>query len=497
MIDLDWTWNQWMVYFFNGNMLTRILGALLILWLGLWIAGAVGRAISKGLARTSVDHSSKRYLGDNKVSQVVGTVVKYFIILLTILMVLQLLSFTPILNPFLGFINALTQYIPNILAAGLLAVIAHVIGTLVKSMLMSLLSSHSVQDKAKKLGSYKEAIAKIGYALVILLFAPAILDSLHIPAIAGPLSSIISLIINYLPLFIGAILIIVIGHFIAKFVANLVESLLTPFRLERWTGDGIHAAHVIASIVYFLIIFPIAVQAMNMLHMDSIQKPAEQILNMIMFWIPKIAVAAFLMYIGYILAKIIRNLSITLISPLNINEKVQNMFPRKKETISPSVYKATLENDSDFGAGSLQLDTYPITRWIANIIGVLVFGFFLVEATKLLGLGFISTTVAYLMALLPRLVLVVIIILVGKAIAMMAERMVKDDNPMKGFVSPIIMVLAFVIGLTEIGIASIIITSGFMMVLGALAVTFIISVGIGSIPAVKNYWQDKQNKSRL
>jgi hypothetical protein len=33
-----------------------------------------------------------------------------------------------------------------------------------------------------------------------------------------------------------------------------------------------------------------------------------------------------------------------------------------------------------------------------------------------------------------------------------------------------------------------------MIILGALAATFIISVGIGSIPAEKNYWADKQNK---
>jgi hypothetical protein len=493
MIDLDWNWNQWMVYFFNGNMLTRILGALIILWIGIWLAGVLGRATFSALSRTRIDHTSRSYLGDHKVSFVVGKAVKYFIILLTVLMVLQLLSFTPILNPFLGFINQLTAYIPNILAAVLLAIIAHIIATLVKSLIINVLSSHKLQEKAARITNYREVLGKIGYALIILLFAPAILETLHIEAIAGPIGHIISLIINYLPLFIGAILILVVGHFIAKFVANLVESLVTPLRLERWTGANVNAAHVIRSIVYFLIIFPIAVQALNMLQIESIQRPAEQILNLVMFWIPKIIIAAFLIYIGYIIAKIVRNLAITLISPLNINEKLQNMFPAKRESSIPTAYNIPPTEDS----AALKMETYPFTRWIANLIGVLVFGFFLVEATNLLGLGFISTTVAYLMALLPRLVLVAIIILAGKALAMLAERMMKDSNPMKRFISPLIMVLAFVIGLTEIGIASIIITSGFMIILGALAVTFIIAVGIGSIPAVKTYWENKQNRTRL
>ncbi|MDF2958825.1 MAG: hypothetical protein K0S39_560 [Paenibacillus sp.] len=482
-----------MVYFFNGNMLTRILAAFLLLWIGLWVAGAIGKAVTRGLAKTKMDHTSKPYFHDKRVSEVIGIAVRYFLILLTILMVLQLLSFTSILNPFLGFINTLILYIPYGLAAILLTVIAHILGTLLKSFILNVLSSHKLQQKAPGLASYKEGLAKIGYALVILLFAPAILDALRIEAIAGPAGSIINLIITYLPWAAAAVLILFIGHGIAKFAAKLMESLVTPFRLERWTGTSFNAARVIGNVVYFLILFPIAVQALNLLHIESIQKPAESILNLIMGWIPKIAIAAFLLYIGYILAKLVRNLVITLLSPLNISEKLQSLFPKPKSLPIPNVYK--LNEDEEPSAPAME--TYPVTRWIANVIGVLVFGFFLVEATNILNLSFISVTVTYLMALLPRLILVVIIILAGKALAMMAERMIKDTNPLKGFVSPVIMVLAFVIGLTEIGIASIIITSGFMIILGALALAFIISVGIGSIPAVKTYWADKQNKSRM
>jgi hypothetical protein len=493
---MEWNWNQWMIYFINGNMLTRVVAALLILLIGIWIAGVVGRAVSKGLSKTKLDHRSKHYFNDSKVSGVLGSVIKYFLILLTILMVLQLLNFTPILNPFLGFINSLTMYIPNIIAAALLAIIAHVIGTLLKKFIIGILSGRRVNEKIPKLASYKEGLGKVGYALVLLLFAPAILGALQIPAIAGPIGRVISLIIDYLPLVAGSVLIVVIGHFIAKFVADLVESLVQPLRLERWTGSGFSAAHMIRNLVYFLIIFPIAVQALNLLQIESIQKPAEYILSLIAAWIPKIAIAAFLIYIGYILSLIVRNLAITLLSPLKMNEKLKGLFPDKTPGSTVNSYSAgvitTPEENVPF-----DLNSYPITRWIGNLVGILVFGFFLVEATNILNLAFISTTIAFIIALLPRLVLVAIILLVGKGLAMLAERMIKDSNPMKAYISPLIIILAFVIGLSEIGIASIIITSGFMIILGALAATFIISVGIGSIPAVKKYWADKQDKPSL
>jgi hypothetical protein len=74
------------------------MAALIVLWIGLWIAGVTGRTITKVLGRTQLDQTSKSYFNDSRVSNGVGIAVKYFLILLTLLMVLQLLNFTSVLN---------------------------------------------------------------------------------------------------------------------------------------------------------------------------------------------------------------------------------------------------------------------------------------------------------------------------------------------------------------------------------------------------------------
>lgn len=217
-----------------------------------------------------------------------------------------------------------------------------------------------------------------------------------------------------------------------------------------------------------------------------------------MSWIPRIAIAAALIYVGYLIARIVYNLALTFLSPLKIDEKLARLLPsiRTKPDLlnadgtplsaSPGAAEEALSKDSIAGSKS------SITHWISCLISVLVFGFFLVEATNLLGLQFISSSAAALMVLLPRLVLAAIIIYAGIFLGELVERKLSAQSPFKGFMKPVIVVLAVVIGLTEVGLASIIVTSGFMFVMGAMAVAFMIAVGIGSIPAVKRFWEHRQ-----
>ncbi|MFC9775664.1 mechanosensitive ion channel [Paenibacillus chitinolyticus] len=484
-------WGEWNFLMMNGNSIWRLIGAVLVLIIGLWIAGAASKAVYKGLLKANVDARGRKFFPpDSSVSRIVSKVVKYFIILVTLLVVLELLNFTNVLNPFVGFIAIITSYIPHLLAAALLAAVAHILGSMLKSVVSGFFGSHTIKSKMPSLVHYREVAGNIAYAIVILLFAPSILASLQIPAISVPISAVINMVIGYLPLLAGAILLIVLGHYVAKFVAKLASTLTSSLNLQRWIGAGMNVSQFVYSIVYFLILFPIAVQALNLLQIESIRVPAQGILNLVMAWIPKILIAAFLLYIGYILAKIVRNLIITLLSPMDIDSKLNSLMPMFRRKAADAGAEMGVPGSVNPAAS---VSALPITKWIATLIAVFVFGFFLVESTNVLDLEFISATFAALMVMLPKFILIVIIVLIGIILAGFAERMIRPGNPLKGFVQPVIIVLAVVIGLTEIGLGSVIITSGYMVVMVALGAAFIISVGIGSIPAVKRFWDKKQN----
>ena len=93
-------WGEWNFLMMNGNSIWRLIGAVLVLIIGLWIAGAASKAVYKGLLKANVDARGRKFFPpDSSVSRIVSKVVKYFIILVTLLVVLELLNFTNVLNP--------------------------------------------------------------------------------------------------------------------------------------------------------------------------------------------------------------------------------------------------------------------------------------------------------------------------------------------------------------------------------------------------------------
>src|SRR4051812_6679838 len=119
---------EWNYALLNNVGLWRILGAILVLIIGLMVAKAVGAAVNRAVSRTAADDRGRKYFNDNtSISSIAGSFVKYFLILITVLIVLEMLQFRSILNPFVGFVNEITVFIPFILAAVILAAVAHLL----------------------------------------------------------------------------------------------------------------------------------------------------------------------------------------------------------------------------------------------------------------------------------------------------------------------------------------------------------------------------------
>lgn len=131
--------------------------------------------------------------------------------------------------------NGVLLYIPNILKALVLFLIAWGIAVLVKNLLEKLLFKMKAEDKLSKgrtpvdpeWGSGKvHSIAKIAYFLVFLLFLPSILDALEMESVSGPISNMMQNLLAFIPRILGAAVILVIGFFVAKLIKDLVFNLL-------------------------------------------------------------------------------------------------------------------------------------------------------------------------------------------------------------------------------------------------------------------------------
>ncbi len=158
--------------------------------------------------------------------------------------------------------------------------------------------------------------AKLGnvvFRLVVLLFLPAILGTLEVDGLLVPVQGMVNEILGMLPNIFGAIVIGVVGWFLAKIVRDLVSNLLTAAGTDR-LGEQIglrgtmSLSHLIALVMYILILVPAVVAALQALEIEVITGPATHMLNTMMSAIPDIFAAAIILGIAFAISRLVSQL---------------------------------------------------------------------------------------------------------------------------------------------------------------------------------------------
>ncbi|MFH0969236.1 MAG: hypothetical protein V1804_01885 [Patescibacteria group bacterium] len=147
------------------NFLPSLLGALLIFFLGLIVAVALGKVVEKIISLLQIDQLTERMkLGDRfrnagiqlKISKFFGELVKWFLILVFLMAATDILKLTQVSE----FLNSVILYIPNIVIATIILSVAFLFGNFVY---------HAVKSSTRIAGvmsaSFLAAVAK--WAIII------------------------------------------------------------------------------------------------------------------------------------------------------------------------------------------------------------------------------------------------------------------------------------------------------------------------------------------
>lgn len=118
---------------------------------------------------------------------------------------------------------------------------------------------------------------------------------------------------TFVPKLIGALLILVIGYFVAKLVAKLVDRVLERVGFDRAVERGgikkalakssYDASDIVATLVFFAIFIPVLSMAIGTLGIQALQEPLSAFIALI----PKIIVAIVLVVIGALLAGVAKS----------------------------------------------------------------------------------------------------------------------------------------------------------------------------------------------
>ncbi len=274
------------------------LKALAILVVGWIVAKGVSIATKKLLDKTELDNKLAAKITGGKAAGValeagVGRFVYWLIMLFVLMAVFQSLGLTIVTEPINAFVTKIVGFLPQVLAAGVLAVIAWAVASLLRVVVGNLLGAFQLDQKlSDKAGkemtkvSLASTLADAVYYLIWLLFLPQIIDALRMEGLS-PVKQMVGQILGFLPSLVGALIIFALFYVVARIVQRLATSLLSSIgfdNLPEWLGvggarSGAGSASAVAGyVILAVLLFLGAVQAFKTLGLETVSSLAEQLL---------------------------------------------------------------------------------------------------------------------------------------------------------------------------------------------------------------------------
>jgi hypothetical protein len=506
-----------------GQSVPSLINAILILVIG-WILSVIAAWIVKGLlSKTDLDNRLASWVTGSSDSAAIDNVEKWistavFWVAMTFVAVafLNALQLEAVSRPLQSFLDEILTALPQLVYAAVLLGIAWLLATLCRLLLVRGLRSFSLDDRLNTVVSDEESVSTpppilisetlgdILYWLIFLLFLPAILGVLGLQGALEPVQSMVNQFLAFLPNIVGALVIGLVGWFLARIIRLIVTKFLAAagadrlgdrFGLSQATG-GQNLSTIAGTVVYVLILIPAIISALQRLNVRAISDPAVEMLSQVLNALPKIFTAAVILVIAYVVGKIVADLVASLLSGVGFD----NVFTwlglqatrDSDSTPPPSSSFGTSASPADGPTGTAtSAEASTLTQKTpSEIAGVVILvGFILVAlipATDVLQFAPLTAVVTNLLAILAQVLVGVFVFAVGLYFANLAFNLISssggDQARLVAQAARVaIIALVSAMALQQMGIATNIVNLAFGLMFGSVAVAIAVAFGFGSM----------------
>jgi hypothetical protein len=459
----------------------NLIGALAILVLG-WLVARILAAIVRGaLRRTNLDNKLAHWLMGETVAveDGVGRGVFYLIMVFVLVAFFQALNLTLPTEPLNRLLNQIFAFAPQLLAAGILLLVAWIVASVLRAVIFRVLSAAKLDQRlaretgvdAEKSAALTTTLADTAYWLVLLFFLPAVLNALALQGLLAPVQGMINKILDFLPNIFTAALILAIGWLVARVVQRVVSNLLMAMGadefservgLSRVFGQQ-RISSVIGLILYVLILIPVLIGALQALALDAITRPASNMLNSILSAFPAIFAALLIVGVAYAIGRVVAGIVTNLLTGIGFNAVLLRLGLSQQPVAG--------ERSPAEVAGYLVL------------VGILLFAS--IEAVRQLGFDVLADLIARFTVFAGQVVLGLIIFGIGLFLANLAASTVRGSGATQAGLLALaarvsIIVLAGAMALRQMGLADDIINMAFGLLLGSIAVAIALAFGLGA-----------------
>ena len=476
---------------FNGYLggpIGSIIGAIFIFIIGWLVALGIAALVRGVLSKIDLNQRMNSSTGKSyDLEGIISKIVFWFIFVIAISGALSQLNLNSISAPFANMVNQVLTFIPNLIAAIAVGVIGWVIATVVRTAINAALAKTSMDERLSAKAGVKpmsSTIADMVYWFILLVVLTMVLGQLELDGLFAPLTNMVDKIFSFIPNILIAGVVFVVGYIIAKVVRGIVTNLVSTFDVQKLaTKAGLSEQNslpnIAGSLAFLVVIIPTIIAALNALKIDVIAQPATNMLNKIMEALPNIFMAIAILVVTFYVVRMVANIIKGLLENTQINQ-----LPAKVGL------QQTMGN-----------------KRVSDLVGYAIVLFAMlfasIAAADLLGFEPISAIIAMFIAFGANIILGAIILFIGfwlaNIIAGVVERSEQGSQFLANIVRVLIMGLVLAMGLKAMGIADSIVNLAFGLTLGAVAVAFALSFGLGGQEAAARFlrkMQDKMDKER-
>jgi hypothetical protein len=462
----------------------NLLAGLAVLVLGWIVALVASFLVRKLLSKTSLDNKLARWMSgpDAKapvpVEAWAGKVVFCIIMLIFLIAFFATVRLNVVTEPLNSMVQPFLAYLPRLIGAGVLLLVAWVLATVLKKIIAGALKATKLDEKlgdatggGAKPMALGETFAEVVYWLVFLIFLPPILQALDMQALLAPVTALFNKVFAFLPNLISAAAIAIIGWFVARIIQRIVQSLLASVGVDRLSEKWGLAASlgrqklsgVLALVLYFVILVPVLISALGALQLEAITKPASDMLGKIMAAMPNIIGAAIVVLLAIVIGKIVSGIVSNLLAGLGFNNVPAKLGLAK---------------------GPPPAGRQTPAAFVGMVVMTVIILLASVTAADMLEFPSVGVLIKDFMGFAGHILMGVLIFGLGLLLAQFVARGIAASGSTNArrlalAARVVILALAGAMALRQTGLANDIVNLAFGLTLGAAAIAFALAFGLG------------------
>ncbi|MEF7565744.1 mechanosensitive ion channel [Bacillus infantis] len=242
-------------------------------------------------------------------------------------------------NGWNGYLNQL----PDLLLALVVLLLGWIIAKAVEKAVLKGLRKTNLDNKlfaesGNRKYSPEKIISKIVYILILIFVFIWFFNILNLSFLATPLVGMFSTITGAIPSILKAALILLVAWLVASALKFLIKrggrtlrvhETLNKYKFIKGDHDSSNIVDKAANIVFYLVLLISLPAVLSALNLEGVSGPFASMLNDILAFLPKLLAAALILFIGWFIAKLVRDIVTSFLQSIG-TEKLVGRFGLSK-----------------------------------------------------------------------------------------------------------------------------------------------------------------------